>query len=130
MYKNRQLMRLNKVLHKGEVQTVDCISPGNVTFVEDIKGGKYYGEWADLDEVEFIPLTEEWLEKLGFTTDGRHHTVCYDLGLLSIEVPNKLYSSGRAYFNSWCILNEMPKHVHQLQNLYFALTGEELTIKN
>ncbi|MOA66614.1 hypothetical protein D3C78_1934400 [compost metagenome] len=22
------------------------------------------------------------------------------------------------------------KHVHQLQNLYFALTGEELTVKN
>jgi hypothetical protein len=35
--------------------------------------------------------------------------------------------NGRTYFKNFAILEESPKYVHQLQNLYFALTGEELT---
>ena len=38
-----------------------------------------------------------------------------------------MYKEGRTYFNSWCINDWQPEYVHQLQNLYFALTGEELT---
>jgi hypothetical protein len=66
-----------------------------------------------------IPLTEEWLLKFGFD----------DLGT---------YGYGRGNFHICLHENEFYfpinnrkvfiKHVHQLQNLYFALTGEELTI--
>ncbi len=52
-----------------------------------------------------IPLTEEWLVKF--------EQKDLDLFILEIEV-------------NW---NIKIKYVHQLQNLYFALTGEELTIK-
>jgi hypothetical protein len=67
-----------------------------------------------------IPLTEEWLVKFGF--DKKAHREG-----LSIILENTLgYKNGRTYFKSWCILESQPKHVHQLQNLYFALTGKEL----
>lgn len=82
--------------------------------------------------IQPIPLTEEWLEKFGLT-DIRHGTTLF-------------YSSNRVYpytdlyitetKEGWYltensddyIMGEPFNHVHQLQNLYFALTGEELTI--
>jgi len=68
-----------------------------------------------------IPLTEEWLLKFGFEkltkrfrkeVNGYWYTV-WDSG--QFDVDNKAIS-----FNC--------KYVHKLQNLYFDLTGEELTI--
>lgn len=109
---------------KNGVSWVSTINHHGVNETSDM-GSSNVTQFKDMDPID---LTEEWLLKLGFTTDPKHHVLCYDLGLLSIELPNKFYSSGRAYFNSWAILNEMPKHVHQLQNLYFALTGEELSL--
>ena len=82
-----------------------------------------------LDKTEPIPITEEWIVKFGF-----HY---YD-GVFSKD-GGKLY--GFDYDTYWLFdygqdlwrVNKKPyffkyKHVHQLQNLYFALTGEELTI--
>lgn len=69
-----------------------------------------------------IPLTEEWLLKFGFvefiTLD-----VYPTYALKKINVNN-----GTVYVSELGFLNHI-KYVHQLQNLYFALTNEELTIK-
>jgi len=69
-----------------------------------------------------IPLTESWLLKFGFDEDGGY----YGSYMLWFEKPFT-----HAFLNA-DILGEIKfpcKYVHQLQNLYFALTGEELTIK-
>jgi len=82
----------------------------------------------DVLKLEPILLTEEWLLKFGFSDDG-----CLDLGnytdsKLSFN-PNsnqlRLVDSGGRF-----LTHDNLKHVHQLQNLYFALTGEELTKKD
>lgn len=74
-----------------------------------------------LDECNPIPLTEEWLVKFGFFNNelkAEHNLfVWYEnhigiKGMLGIVKPCK------------CI------YAHQLQNLYFALTGKELTPTN
>lgn len=67
--------------------------------------------------VEPIPLTEEWLLKFGFK---KRYKAFAKGDFTFIE------NSGMAYKLS--IVDNMPKYVHQLQNLYFALTGEELTL--
>jgi len=73
-----------------------------------------------------LPLTEEWLLKFGFELTDKQIKQ-YDKGKLCIEIyKSEKRPNGRTYFNSWAILEEHPKYVHQLQNLYFALTGEEL----
>ena len=67
-----------------------------------------------------IQLTEEWLVKFGFikrTPTGYY----FDMGRMSINLPDFEYKNIR--------IDVKLKYVHQLQNLYFALTGEELTIK-
>ena len=64
-----------------------------------------------------IPLTEEWLLRFGFEAidDGWYQKV---------EFTWNIYD----YLVRWNgnVINA--QYVHQIQNLYFALTGEELTI--
>ena len=72
-----------------------------------------------------IPLTEEWLLKFGFYLVEVFDTKIYFIkSLKQIEI--RVYEDGGIDFgteNEW--LTEL-KYVHQLQNLYFALTGKEL----
>jgi len=88
---------------------------------------------VDWNNIEPIPLTEEWLLKLGFNDNY------YD-GYLGIYVNNSdfvitepkvmgLWQKNYAwqYKCTWDKYTEL-KYVHQLQNLYFALTGRELTV--
>jgi hypothetical protein len=77
-----------------------------------------------------IPLTEEWLIKFGF--ESRIETT-YSLGYSRDYKVHSLngftYNSIQAAWWYHRLLDKQPEYVHQLQNLYFALTGEELTIK-
>jgi hypothetical protein len=73
-----------------------------------------------------IPLTEEWLLRFGF--EKNYKFGLYYKGGHAIDI----HREGNAEFytgevGGWFVFVE---HIHQLQNLYFALTGEELTIKN
>lgn len=69
-----------------------------------------------------IPLTQDWLLKFGFILNPWGWVIKSnnDFGLtLSVKSFNYKVSGN----------NQVKvKHVHQLQNLYFALTGEELKI--
>lgn len=79
-------------------------------------------ERAQFNEIKPIPLTEEILLKCGFEKLGKYTFVC-DTALMQLEidvVTNKLVHS---------ILAIEVKHLHQLQNLHHALTGQELNIK-
>lgn len=72
-----------------------------------------------------IPLTEKWLKDFGFVTPIQRHGV-YIKGRLQIYgIMSYLIEEDtlRAHF----IPNKL-EYVHQLQNLYFALTGEELAL--
>ena len=40
-----------------------------------------------------------------------------------------LSNSGNGFYTTAAITQNPIKYIHQLQNLYYALTGEELTIK-
>ena len=78
--------------------------------------------------IEGIPLTEEWLVKLGFeeTYNSQFrlkfdHKEFYEFGYDFSKVEDKSMEGFR-YYGRYIKI----KYVHQLQNLYFALTGEEL----
>ena len=91
---------------KYTVMTIDCIKP--------------------------IPLTEELLLKCGFISWS------FKRSYISIKKDTNLYTLVYDLIKSECYLdldftfmtldNEI-KYLHQLQNLYFALTGTELEIK-
>ncbi len=79
------------------------------------------------DRFEPIPLTEEWLLKFGFINDIDEDWR-NDILRLNADWNNE---EGWFFYVNYNGLrpSEHIKHVHQLQNLYFALTGEELIIK-
>lgn len=79
-------------------------------------------DWNNLNPVE---LTEEWLLKLGFKSNP--YIDMYELGCFDIYCDK---TSG--ILRLWCEINDRIvelKTVHHLQNLYFAITGEELELK-
>lgn len=93
-------------------------------------------EGESLEDYDPIPLTEEWLVKFGF------ETVSYGFMFPKIEGSEYHRKIGRWITKKSFqedVLLEHPflrydglcdvHYVHQLQNLYFALTGEELTLK-
>ena len=73
--------------------------------------------------IEPIPLTEEWIVKFGFYFAG-HEKRTFLQVYVKDGVKLRLSNSGILYYQNIPI-----KTVHRLQNLYFALTGEELTLK-
>ena len=70
-----------------------------------------------------IPLTEQWLKDFGFREDGYrwHKSHPFYIEWFRDWTPD-----------GWWLMKDtetpicLIKYVHQLQNLYFALTGEEL----
>lgn len=103
-----------------------------------MKGGVYFGEHGFcaniIDFIQPIPLTEEWLLKFGFEHHKADKSDVYKLNKFIYAVyVNEGKFKGKRFFN---VLNisfkdfERLKYVHQLQNLYFALTGEELKLKD
>lgn len=78
-----------------------------------------------------IPLTEEWLLKFGFDKykyghhSYRKKSFIIEEGLLK----NSPYDFRKRISKDTSLGLTYIKHVHQLQNLYFALTGEELTLQ-
>ena len=71
-----------------------------------------------------IPITKDWLlDKFGFKENGEFK---FDLGRFQIQ---NYRTQTAIQLDCFCYNDLKIKHVHQLQNLYFALTEKELTIK-
>lgn len=79
-------------------------------------------ETDGLSSYEPIPLTEEWLVKFRFEDLIKGTYICKHQVVLKKE------SDGYSY-EKFSHQKIIIKSVHQIQNLYFALTGEELVIK-
>lgn len=106
-------IKITSISESGEYSYID-----GDTFMLVING---------LEDLSGIELTEEWLIKMGFV---RNMDTYYlnDLGLSWLTTEDNFQTEYKLADSKWMLLDL--KYVHQLQNLYFALTGEELTIKN
>jgi hypothetical protein len=94
-------------------------------------------KWLSEDEQGFnlvhnpIPLTEEWLLKLGFKIYKDPETFYYEIKFDKIAnykfcISRKI-GFGIFYYETNFSITQI-NSVHSLQNLYFALTNEELTL--
>ena len=109
---------------------------GNLVYFEyqvvDINIGDFHIIEKESKFFKPIPLTEEWLLKFGFE-DSK--IVC---GEYIMQVSVNSFSGTLTKDASWFIsivhvsahqtITVVKQYVHQLQNLYFALTGKELSI--
>jgi len=79
-----------------------------------------------------IPLTEEWLLKFGWIwNEDCNSYEKYPNGDVRMNLQFRDVSGSYVMFNYIlkAMIADKIYYVHQLQNLYFALTNEELTIQ-
>ena len=108
----------------------------------ELRIGNYYNQFENTEKVSWstlktleestteqlwckpIPLTDEWLLKFGFEKADEIYFI--EFGVYSMTI--KEYEKGKYILNPETHFNYVDiEYVHQLQNLYFALTNEELT---
>ena len=97
----------------------------------DIVQNKFesFSKWFDYREIKPIPLTEEWLLKFGFYSKNKK------IGWWENDKFSFIGRLSGCILHFHLIVNDMfveiirIQYVHQLQNLYFALTGTELKIE-
>ena len=113
---------------------------GNYVYFEDELLKFDFEMGWNFDYIKPIPLTEEWLLKFGFKEIKRYthdfEEIIYGKSIivgsenhcetLTISMPFKVGFIGDYLSDQEYTLNIDIKHVNQLQNLYFALTNEEL----
>lgn len=77
------------------------------------------------DELTPIPLTSEWMKDFGFETDS-DYSDCFhnDIAIYAGDT----FTYNASYFEHDNLIEI--KYVHELQNLYYELTKEELILKS
>jgi hypothetical protein len=115
----------NLVKFQGEIIEIDGIDKFNIYWGN--------GNFAPITINGFfrpIPLTEEWLKKFGieYEKDIDYFFISFELADGDIELISNTDELGTYWF-SHQISTLKIRYCHQLQNLYFCLSGEELTIK-
>jgi hypothetical protein len=115
---------INNNLHPCRVKEITMSS----VVVESIK--ENYSE-PTINSMNPIPLTEEWLIKFGFEKKiDCYKNINYNFNgyFASFDCDNPMWFGEDGCCEQVTIKDNI-KYVHQLQNLYFAVTGEELTMK-
>ena len=119
-----------------DIQTLIVKAVNDETVICHTMGGKPYTLY--FEDVYGLKLTEEWLLKFGFEKIDKEFQVTYAINVEDeceeVFMPSKLYLG---LYGQYCIGIPYESgggkskilYVHQLQNLYFALTGEELTLQ-
>lgn len=116
-----QDLRIGNYIQRNGINcTVELIN-GETEDVYFLGKDFYYNE--NIMHIEPIEITEEWLLSFGFNKSGS--TIYKNIG--SIEIGT--IANGKRFYIQIGTENVTlkTKYVHQLQNLYFALTGTELS---
>jgi hypothetical protein len=117
-------MKANELRIGNYVQYPNLKKPVRVSIIDTT-------ETSTETKCQPIPLTEKWLFWFGFT---KHHSDFYNDVLYLINLTDNLEFDWGVYpkqFGSGIQIknSDKLKYVHQLQNIYFAITNEELTLK-
>lgn len=93
---------------------------------KDISGTQVENPYMDVvSQYEPIPLTEEWLLKFGFDMKDKNR-LDWVKGAFNLERSNE--DDSKFCFEVYSHYIPLD-YIHQFQNLYFTLTGEELKLK-
>lgn len=116
-------LRIGNIISQGEIDLLEVRRGEN----DDSLFVRVNGSGIENPTAE--PLTEEWLLKFGFADVGnKDFLISPPKNHLSINFKAGIGSHFGKFAWSNVVLSEVEvKYAHQLQNLYYALTGTELT---
>ena len=125
---NQNELRNNNWIQRNGLENPFMV---NATFIRPIGVEKGVYNYEDFKP---IPLTGEWLIKFGFkkyifgSEEGEKNDKCNEYSKDRLTIMD--WGDGFVMNNAFSFdLRVQLKTVHQLQNLFFALTGKELLIK-
>jgi len=84
----------------------------------------YYPQSTNINDLHAIKITHEWLSKFGFKRFEENDSYQLDVKL-GFSIWGRIKTGFNIYVESTEIGKSI-KYVHQLQNIYFELTGKEL----
>ncbi|MXV16839.1 hypothetical protein [Hufsiella ginkgonis] len=103
---------------------IESITKTRITGTNNNTQGRFVSKWnSGSDFFQGLPLTEKWLTKLGFSKI----TTSHDLALGNFRWNSKtgLYYERETESDVVEIDLSHIEHVHEFQNCYFAITGDE-----
>lgn len=113
-------------MKSNEIRTGNIVAVGNeIRMVETIG--------TNCDSLSPVPLNAKWMRRLGFAIGtakiGKSQVTTWTNDSPNLVIEQE--SNTHFYWNtSGLSVDVNLKYVHELQNLYFALTGNELEIQN
>jgi len=121
---NNKELRLHNLVRNKNTNTVEFITAIQNTEVLETNEIGY-----TIEEFEPIEINEDWIIKAGFKKVEYKDKYWYKL-----QIPNEfdLHLTSDNYINNEWRVNVVDwnincKYLHQLQNLYYTLSGQELT---
>lgn len=127
------LMLGNLIVYKDQVREVVSINQEQLklrSLYESFDRVDNTSDVVNVEECLGIPLNEDWLQALGLIADPENHVyeeVWYNFPderfsiKLNTSAPHKVELE-------YVIILKMVRFVHELQNLYFIITGEALKV--
>tara|TARA_R110000772_G_scaffold176676_2_gene288337 strand:- start:561 stop:989 length:429 start_codon:yes stop_codon:yes gene_type:complete len=108
----------------------------NLIQLDPFFAGHKAGHKESYIDIEPIPITEEWLVRFGFIKEDEEWKL-FPCAEIQIIVFNENNYNGVMFYTRTIHTDYTPiycgsqiNNIHQLQNLYFALAGEELKLKS
>jgi hypothetical protein len=137
MDKHTQIPPLSQTAVSGSVTASELrmgnlvYLPSKLAYAVDI----LYKNYTMLEHWRSIPITEEWLINFGFEKQTYSNLRMYYLrlnalshGTITFYPKENGFNIDLGTINGYNFGTTEIKYVHQLQNLYFALTGSELQL--
>ena len=126
----KELFDCNEVLFEKNIHQVTGLDIDELRLFIDSMEVEF-----DYSQIEPIELTKEWLKKAGFdeATHEGNDVMIYSKSEWNFVL--EYYNFQVKSESSWFLVQYLGQleikiqFIHQLQNLYFALTNKELTIK-
>lgn len=127
MISNKQEFRLgNMVMDEVSGEWMEIFEIGENITAYVINRDKY--PFTHKWQMAPIPLTPEIVEKLGFKKSGDQYYGPKQKDGSSLRIWTSSYQPEKFYFSLNMFNRINITSLHQFQNLYFAITGEELTM--
>lgn len=124
----------NFVLFNGNLYTVIMIGYDSCVLINS----KGIQETVKFENIQPMPILDRWLEQFGFnkTTENAGNLICFKKDLITHSNKTmtvaKWIKSDKGNWQIWIESMDLTRieYVHQLQNICFAITQEELILKN
>ena len=116
-----------------EIRLGNILSNGSAEFVMNTAGlMDVLNVWQSHEICWWEPvlITKEWLKKFGFENGVRRYAKTFIIRCDHrevIKIKYNRYGQDKWYYGNRESFFHKPKYIHELQNLYFSLTNQELT---